>query len=84
MPGHLPALKTPGHCAWASCSVYTHVWNTCVGQRTHYKLVLSSTIYVKKLSMGVGEVGQWLKALAFLPEYPGLAPNIHMEANNYL
>lgn len=40
MPGHLSALRTPVHCTWASHRVYTRAWNTCVGQRTNYKLVL--------------------------------------------
>lgn len=40
MPGHLPALRTPAHCAWASHRVYTRAWNAHVGQRTNYKLVL--------------------------------------------
>jgi hypothetical protein len=33
-------------------------------------------------TLGAGEMAQWLKALASIPEYPGSIPSTHMEAHN--
>jgi hypothetical protein len=35
-------------------------------------------------NIGAGEVAQWLKALAALPENPGSIPSTHMAADNPL
>ena len=42
----------------------------------------SRLFLLEKGADGVGEVAQWLRALAALPEDPGSIPSTHMTAHN--
>jgi hypothetical protein len=39
---------------------------------------------IKIVGLGAGEMAEWLRSLAALPEDPGLISSTHMAANNYL
>ena len=47
---------------------------------------MSGTVWdtMKNTQMGAGEMAQWLRALAALPEVPRSIPSTHMVAHNHL
>jgi hypothetical protein len=47
-------------------------------------LVTKPDTYVKARNLGAGEMTQWLKVLAALPEVLSLIPRNHMVVHNHL